>query len=68
MFSRCPCIMTVQKGGLFAPCVVGRWLQPGSARTTFATTLRVFAVCHGFVLIIRGFVKVPVCNAGVIQQ
>ncbi|WP_298209024.1 hypothetical protein [Acidovorax sp.] len=27
-----------------------------------------FVVRHGFLLIIRGFVKVAVCNAGVIQQ
>ena len=37
-------------------------------RTGHAPGLRVFADCHGFLLIIRGFVKVAVCNAGVIQQ
>ena len=29
---------------------------------------QVFVDVHGFLLIIRGFVKVAVCNAGVIQQ
>ena len=37
-------------------------------RTGFGPGLQVFVVRHGFLLIIRGFVKVAVCNAGVIQQ
>ena len=36
--------------------------------TGFVPGLRVFVGWHGFLLIIRGFVKVAVCNAGVIQQ
>ena len=37
-------------------------------RTGFVPRLRVFVGWHGFLLIIRGFVKVAVCNAGVIEQ
>ena len=47
---------------------VGMSPQQPLVRTTFKASLQVFADCHGFLLIIRGFVKVPVCNAGVIQQ
>ena len=34
----------------------------------YVTGLRFFVVARGFLLIIRGFVKVAVCNAGVIHQ
>jgi hypothetical protein len=55
------------------PCTLGvrdRWQKACPAvwaPTRFGAQLQVFADPHGFLLIIRGFVKVSVFNAGGIQ-
>jgi len=47
--------------------VVGASPQRGKTKRPLHAGSRIFVVRHGFLLIIRGFVKVAVSNAGVIQ-
>ena len=56
------------RGRFVSATAVGTSPQRGGHMHNPQTRLRVFVWCHGFLLIIRGFVKVAVCNAGVIHQ
>ena len=67
---RCVCMACsklVLAGGRGMAKVVGTSPQRGKTKHPLHAGRRIFVVRHGFLLIIRGFVKVAVSNAGVIQ-